>query len=200
MTVTMESGRPAKVGGESPHGPAGPMGGVTAPSGLTATATSGTLQAAGLTFEIPEGWQKVPPANQMRLAQYRLAGEAGAADLVVSAFGVGQGGDPKANVDRWLGQFKQEGETSATTPADVATLESGGLKIFLVKTSGTFDAGSMAPMMPASEPKPNQALFGMVIEGGTQGTVFVKATGPKATIEAQNAKLEKFAKSVRRIE
>jgi hypothetical protein len=206
MRVTLDSGQPAKVVADAPHagmgasGAPGP-GGVTPPKNIRVKQSSGTLEAAGLHFAIPAGWEQVPPASNMRLAQYRLPGYQGDADLVVSAFGVGQGGDPKANVDRWLGQFKQEGETSGTTPADVATIENGGLKIFLVRTSGTFDVGSMAAMMNApTEPQKNYALFGMVIEGGPEGTVFVKTTGPKPTIDTHVPALEALAKSIRRAE
>lgn len=156
------------------------------------------VEVAGVAFTVPETWKNEPPANRFRVAQFSLPGEAGPAELVFSYFGKGQGGSIEDNVRRWAGQFTSDDPTTSALGADVAEFESDGLRVALVKTSGTYNPGMMAAMSGGSaEPRPNYALFGMVIEGAPQGTVFVKATGPKATIEAQEENLTSFARSVR---
>ncbi len=162
-------------------------------------ATTGTLVATGIGFMIPEGWQPEPPSTPMRLAQYRLAGSGGDAELTVFAFGPGQGGSPKANIERWVAQFRADESTTASQPAEVAELETGGLRIYLVKTSGTYSPTAMGMMGPPAEPRPNYALFGVVVEGGPEGLLFIKVTGPKATLEEQNARLEDFVRSVKKL-
>ena len=37
------------------------------------------------------------------------------------------------------------------------------------------------------------ALYGLIVEGGPAGTVFVRITGPKATVQAQQEQIETFA-------
>lgn len=166
------------------------------PTGVEVRAGGNILEAAGVAFTVPEGWKQEQPTSNLRLAQYSIPGEAGAADLVLFYFGKGQGGGVQQNVQRWAAQFRSDDPTTAALGADVAEFENGGLRIALVKTSGTYDPGSMTSA-PPPPPQPNSALFGLVVEGGPEGSLFVKVTGPKATIEAQNANLEAFAQSAR---
>jgi hypothetical protein len=156
------------------------------------------LSLAGVMFTLAEGWTKDKPASMMRAAQYRLPGPGGDAEMVFFYFGSGQGGDAKANIDRWVGQFSPETATTATQGMEVAHLEQDTLKLALVRTSGTYKVGAMGPMMPAQDPKPGYSLFGVVVEGGPEGSVFVKTTGPKATVDAQSKALEAFARSIRK--
>ncbi len=155
------------------------------------------LQAAGLAFTVSEDWKNVKPETSMRVAEYEIPGSAGAAQMAVFYFGRNQGGGIEDNIRRWAGQFTPDSNTTATG-AQVARVEKDGLRIAMVKTEGTYDPGSMGPMGPASTgPKPNYALFGLVVEGGPEGSLFIKVTGPKQTITEQNEALEAFAQSVR---
>lgn len=157
------------------------------------------LQAAGLAFTVSESWKNIKPKTSMRVAEYEIPGAAGPAEMAVFYFGRNQGGGIEDNIRRWAGQFT--GDPSTTAPAggaQVARLEKEGLRLAMVKTEGTYNPGSMGPMGPAdSGPKPDFALFGVVVEGGPEGSLFIKVTGPKATIQEQNDALEAFAKSVR---
>lgn len=162
-------------------------------------ATTGSLVAAGIGFMIPDGWIPEEPSSPVRLAQYRLPGSGGDAEMSVFAFGPGQGGTPKANIERWVGQFRNDEATTGSQPADVAELETGGLRLYLVRTSGTYTPTAMGMMGPPQEPKPDYALFGLVVEGGPQGLLFVKVTGPRQTMQEQNANLEAFALSAKRM-
>jgi hypothetical protein len=153
------------------------------------------LQVAGLAFTVSETWENVKASNPVRVAEYRLNGSGGPAEMAVFYFGKNQGGGLEDNIRRWAGQFS---DTSTTSPgAQVARIERDGLRIALVKTEGTYNPGSMGPMAPQQGPKENFALFGLVVEGGPEGSVFIKVTGPKATLAEQDADLEKMAQSVR---
>lgn len=162
-------------------------------------ATTGSLVASGIGFMIPEGWQPETPSTPVRLAQYRLPGPGGDAELSVFSFGAGQGGTPQANIERWVSQFRADDATTSSQPAEVAEHEAGGLRVYLVKTWGTYTPTAMGMGGGASQPLPNYALFGLVVEGGPEGLLFVKVTGPKPTIEAQTKNLESFATSVKLI-
>jgi hypothetical protein len=152
------------------------------------------LTVAGLTFDLPPGWIAEQPSSMMRLAQYRLPGEAGAAELSVFAFGPGQGGDVQSNIDRWVAQF----EPSATEAvSEVQSFDTENLKVWMVKARGNYTPAAMGPMVSTEAPKARQALFGLIVEGAPQGSVFVKVIGPEETLRAQDDNLQAFAKSVR---
>lgn len=157
----------------------------------------GVLTVAGIKFDLPEGWISRKPISRMRLAQYQLPGEAGPADLAVFCFGTGQGGSLQANVNRWLAQFKDPDNPHASPTGNVMTIEQKGLKLSIVKAAGTYSPASMGPMAAPTPPKPDYRLYGLIVEGGHQGNVFVKITGPAATIEAQTDAIAKFANSAR---
>jgi hypothetical protein len=157
------------------------------------------LQVAGIAFTIPDGWKSVKPASAFRAAQFDVPGEGGTAELAVFYFGPGQGGSVEDNIKRWAGQFSSDDPSTNTVPMDVAQVSNNELQLALVRVSGTFNAGSMGPGMGApAEPKPNYGLLGLVVVGGSEGPIFVKATGPKRTIDDQAKNFENFARSAKK--
>ena len=188
----------------APHGiqggsmPAGGSSGMMVQAGDTKVMAGGNiLQVAGLAFTVSDSWQNVKPKNSIRVAEYQLPGEAGPADMAVYYFGKNQGGGIEDNVRRWAGQFSSADSSTTGSDAQVARMEHGDLQIALVKTHGTYNPGSMGPMGPKAEPQADYALFGLVVAGGPEGSVFIKVTGPKATLDEQNEDLEKMAQSAR---
>lgn len=153
------------------------------------------LQVAGIAFTVSEDWQNVKTSNSIRVAEYKLPGSGGPAEMAIFFFGKDQGGGMEDNIRRWAGQFS---DPNTTQPgAQVARVETNKLRTALVKTEGTYTPANMGGMAPAAEPKDNYALFGLVVEGGPEGSVFVRVTGPKATMAEQDETLEKMAQSVR---
>jgi hypothetical protein len=159
---------------------------------------AGDLEVAGISMDIPEGWVQEKPSKSMRLAQMSLPGDDGPALLTVFSFGKGKGGTIQSNIDRWIQQFKKPDDPKSSPKANINKTEKDGLTIIIIKTAGTFAASSMGPMGGATEPQENQALFGLIVEGGEMGNVFIKVTGPENTIKAQIPNLEAFAASVRK--
>ena len=96
-------------------------------------AEDGKLAVAGLNFAYPANWTSVPPTSPMRAGTLQIAVEGAEkpVEAVFYYFGAGQGGDSKANVDRWLGQFASPPE-SKTEDLDV-----NGTKVTLVTAHGT---------------------------------------------------------------
>ncbi len=62
----------------------------------------------GLEWDAPKAWSS-EPGRGMRLATYSIAGDKGSAECAVFYFGQGQGGPVDANIQRWLGEFKDAG-------------------------------------------------------------------------------------------
>jgi hypothetical protein len=132
---------------------------------------------AGIKWTRPERWGVDPP-RQMRVATYTLPaaeGDAEGGECAVFYFGTGQGGDLNANIERWVNQFEDPGKPEQSTE------EVGGMKVTLVKVTGTYLSPS-GPMMQSSGKKENYRLMGAIVDG-PEGMVFFKATGPAKTME-----------------
>ena len=137
-------------------------------------AADGKLAVAGLNFAFPTTWTSVPPTSPMRAGTLQIAVEG--ADKPIEAvfyyFGAGQGGDSKANVDRWLGQFASPPESKTEE------LDANGTKVTLVTATGTYNDGAM---FGPKTPKENYTLLGAIVPG-TDAPVFIKLTGPKDAV------------------
>jgi hypothetical protein len=140
---------------------------------------SDELRLDRLSLPLPSGWQQVPPSSVMRAAQVVIPGPAGDAELAVFFFGVGQGGDIEANLQRWSNQVVPDAGSAALRE----TFERDGLRITWVDVHGTLKPGQMG--MGPSAPQPGSRLLGAVIEGAG-GPWFLRATGPDATLTAQH--------------
>ncbi len=134
-------------------------------------------------WEVPDGWTVEEPASSMRLAQYRVPGEAGDGECVVFYFGPGQGGDPRSNAMRWARQFEQTDGSSSLDVMQVTELPGGALRIQLVEVTGTYDGGMTMTDAPADK-KPGYMLLGAIAQG-PDAPWFFKLTGPEATVRAQ---------------
>jgi hypothetical protein len=147
--------------------------------GLNSAPQSGTKVAIPrLTFVLPAAWQQVTPSSTMRAAQAVIQGPGGPAEMTVFYFGVGQGGDVNANLERWTSQVSP---APGEAPRHEA-FESGGLRVTWVDVGGTFNPGPMGMGPPT--PQPGSRLFGAVIEGDG-GPWFFKVVGPEATLAPQ---------------
>lgn len=137
------------------------------------------LNVAGLAWSAPSAWQKVKPSSSMRAAEYKVTGEAGEASV---AFFTNIGGDAKSNIERWRTQFVDG--NGGSPEAVISNRTIAGCKVALVTIQGTFKGGQ--PGGPGSD-SPSWGMRGAVIEGGPKGAVFIKFTGPEATLAEHEA-------------
>ncbi|MCI0568251.1 MAG: hypothetical protein L0Z52_08705 [Acidobacteria bacterium] len=149
----------------------------------------------GLIWTVPSSWIEEPPASSMRKAQYSLPaapGDPEPGQCAVFYFGVGQGGDIQANVDRWAAQFV---DAAGGHPAPTVTQGTvAGRKVMKVTTEGTY---TPSPMMGGDmTPKPGQKLLGAIVEG-PDSNWFFKCTGPKKTVELHREEFDALIGSVR---
>ena len=115
----------------------------------------------------------------MRKAQFVVKGKDGkTAEIVFFHFGPGAAGGVQANVQRWLGQFKEPADELKAKISD-ETID--GTKVTYVTAEGTFMKGP--PFGGNKVAMPNSGLLGAIV-GGKQGAVFIKTTGPKAIVKS----------------
>jgi hypothetical protein len=145
------------------------------------------FNVSAFSFTAPDGWKQVEPKSAMRKAQLEVPGEGGkSAEVTFFFFGGGQGGDVKANVQRWMGQFNGGADVQKVEEQDI-----NGTKVTLVSTEGTMKA---SPFAGIPEDMPNAALQGAILEHA-EGPVFIKMTGPAALVKASKEKFLALVKS-----
>ncbi len=169
-------------GASSAQTPAPSSGGMAnapqfAPNPVPVATANGQISIAGVAFNVPDGWKQVPPANQMRLAELSVPDPSGDAAKACTVVFTSAGGDVESNITRWANQMKDAGGNAPT--AKPVKREIGGLTVHTVELAGAFQGMGEAP-------KSDWMLRGAIIESPA-GLVFVKMTGPQATMKSASA-------------
>jgi hypothetical protein len=165
-----------------------------------ARAQEGTTLALGeggkLTVVAPKGWVKKAPAST--IVQYEFAipkAEGDAIDGRVTVMGAG--GTIDANIDRWLAQFETaDGKPLTKDKAKIEKTKIGSLEVHVVDLSGTFK-DMTRPFGGTTTPRANYRMLGAIIVSPDHGNYFVKATGPKKTMDGQREAFNKMVESVK---
>lgn len=153
-------------------------------------------QQSSLKFKVPAGWVEEERTSSMRVAQYRLpkaVGDTEDASLVLYYFGQGQGGSTAANIERLVGQMKQEDGSASKDKAKEEQLEANGLKVATVDIAGTYVAET-APGSGSFHNKPGYRLRAAVVET-RKGSYFVKLVGPEKTVMHWNDSFMSYLRS-----
>lgn len=169
----------------------GPGSGPTVPAPPGSSGTDGQE----LVWKSPAGWTQEAPASQMRRAQYRIPGSGGPGECAVFYFGPGQGGDAQSNAARWAGQFRRPDGSPVGDAFKTREIKVGDIPVLLVEVTGTYVGGMGGG--PAGPERPNYMLLGAIAKG-PDANWFFRATGPRATIEAQRAAFERMIRSLKR--
>lgn len=138
-------------------------------------------EPGGIVWKLPAGWTPAPNPSPMRLATYKPTPDA---EVSVSR----AGGATDANIQRWVGQFK-DASTPVRTQKTVSSLH-----VEEVFVTGTFGGGGMMPGA-ASGDHPGWALLGAIVE--TAGShYFFKMTGPVAQVQSSRAGFDALLASI----
>lgn len=138
---------------------------------------------APLAYELPEGWKK-EATSQFRTLNFSFGGD-GEGECYVSR----AGGGLEANLNRWRGQMG----LAAASAEDFQALPKRklfGMEATYAELDGEFKA------MGAAEPKPNYRMVGLVLSL-PDVSFFVKMTGPKELVIANEGSFSKFCESLK---
>ena len=141
-----------------------------------------TFQAGPLTLSVPAGWEKTPPANRLRLAQFSIpaAGDGEPIDAVLSG---PFGGSDEQNIARWVAQFQPDGREAKTLTGK----RSDGQPYTLVDLSGTYNQPDGPPFLRKTIEKPGSRMLAVILPSGG-GNFFLKMAGDAETVAANAAK------------
>lgn len=153
------------------------------------------IAGQGLIWTMPRGWTQEVPSSPLRRAQYRIPGPGGPGECVIFYFGPGQGGDAKANAARWASQFHRPDGTPIGDGFKTREIKVGDIPVVLVEVTGTYVGGMGAATLGPEQP--DYMLLGAIARG-PDANWFFRATGRRATLEAQRAAFDALIHSVRR--
>jgi hypothetical protein len=146
------------------------------PGGMAATMPRDST-APQIKWEIPQGWQQVPPSS-MRYASFNAGADENKIDISIVTF-PGEGGSDADNVNRWRQQLQLPPMSSAAIATQVTPLKADET------TFATTDiAGPNARTLAAWARRDGHVWF-------------FKATGPVAAVEKEKSNFVKFIESVR---
>ncbi len=136
-----------------------------------------TASFVGLTAPKPVTWIEHPPTSSMRAANYTVPGRDGsdAAHIVVFYFGPTQGGTIEDNISRWRSQFQVTDSGDLPEPK-IDRLDVDSMAVTLVELAGEWQEMGSASFTP-------DQVFLMAIVEAPIGRVFIRFTGPTATVE-----------------
>ena len=151
--------------------------------------------AAGLKWTDPAGWASQGSAP-FRVVTYSVPALPGSekAECIVYFFGPGQGGSVEANLDRWKGQFSQNGKPAEAKVAKVVRRTVHGVPVTTIDLTGTYTATGGQ----VKEGQGPLASYRMVaaIAAGAGGNIFIRFVGPEKTVTAGLAKYEQLLASL----
>lgn len=169
---------PPILTGELPSGSSAPG----AAAGDMASTAVTTASGEGLTWTAPATW-KAKPASAMRKGSYAIpGGDAGDADLSITAF-PGDVGGTLANVNRWRGQLELPPVAAGDLGSATQHLDINGLHVDVVEFAN------------ASGAKPQRILGAMVPFDGA--TWFFKMMGPDAVVAREKPAFMEFLQTVK---
>jgi len=163
---------------KAPHDPHGPAGHLNPPSSHVSGQVD-RVDVGGLTFRTPKGWEYQHPTSAMRRAELGVRGDDGTAGLVVYFFGNQGAGSARANIDRWVGQFKNPDGTAVSTPAPVKR-KIAGFDTTQVEVAGTY-VGGMGAGSAQGEGQPGQRMIAAIVDT-SQGPFYFKFLGADKTV------------------
>ena len=147
------------------------------PGGMAAGMPSRDTSTPQLKWEIPQGWQQVPPSS-MRYASFSAGTDDSRIDISIVTF-AGEGGSDADNVNRWRQQLQLPPMGPAGIASQVESVKSGDTVFSTVDI-----AGPNARTLAAWTRRDGRVWF-------------LKATGPTAAVEKEKPNFVKFVQSVR---
>ncbi len=149
-------------------------------------------ETRALIYNIPNGW--IPErelATPPRLNQVRIPNNLAEDDDAIFAVFGDIGGSVDANLARWVRQM-----TDVEFSPQIRTmtyLDGTPLLVTELIAVGTYDTG--LPSSPG--PKENTKFLGAIIEGGPEGTLYFRLTGPRELVELHEARWLQLLRTIR---
>jgi hypothetical protein len=154
-----------------------------------------TIDAKGVTFDVPKSWESSTPSGQMRRAQLKvepIEGDDYAAELVVFAI-PGGGGTVDANLTRWQKLFKDE--DGNPPKIESKKIQAKNVEVTRAETSGHYYPTAF-PGAPKQPDRPGARLLGVIIPGEKYG-YYIRMVGPDKTMKKLTKDFDEMIKTIK---
>ncbi len=148
-----------------------------------------TIEARGLELQVPSSWKPVRVTSQFRIAEFDIPSqqaEAEGAEFVVYYFG-GPTGGVRANVNRWIGQFHEQGRQ-----VKMASGKCRDGRYIVADISGTWKKPDGPPIARKTIDKPGSRVVNVILiakKREAEDYYFLKLSGPNEVVKKQAAVL-----------
>jgi len=153
------------------------QGGNKSAQAANATPSSQSSDSPQIKWQLPPGWNEVPP-SAMRYASFNAGANENKVDISIVTF-PGNGGNDIENVNRWRGQIGLPPMSEEAMTSQVTTLRAGDATLAAIDITGA-KARTVAAWVRRDA-----------------HVWFFKATGPNAAVEKEKQNFVKFVQSVR---
>ncbi len=155
--------------------------------GLATAQDSDSIDVAEYSFSYKKPWIRQAVSSSMRVAELTYKQEKEDLENITVAFFL-MGGSPKANLDRWKGQFDAGAKT------EVKEKEVNGKKVTYFTGKGGFQDSMGGPFAPKVK-KDNYAVLAAILPSESGRLVFLKLKGPAASVDAIEAAFYELTES-----
>lgn len=169
------------------------LGTIVVALGVAVQAQAADFSALGYAAPIPNAWLAQPPSSRYRLAQYRVPGRGGDAEVVVYYFGQAQGGSVAANIQRWSSQFTAADGRPVVPKTSV--LKVADLAVTLVELNGSYARG--VGTGPQGQARADQTLLVAIVPTAA-GNITMQLHGPHATVAAHRRQFDAMVRGLRK--
>jgi hypothetical protein len=135
----------------------------------------------------------VPLTSALRKAHYvlpRAPGDEHDAEVIVFYFGKQGAGTTETNLARWAGLFEAPDGAAPMDALKQSSRKVGEMEVTEAEIEGTYSAES-SPGAGDEVVRPGWKLMGAIV-ASPYGPYYVRALGPKATIDANAAEVRAF--------
>lgn len=139
------------------------------------------VEAGDLTLTVPETWKQKEIKSEFRIAEFEVPpakGDTASGELAIFHFGKQGAGGVQANIDRWIGQFEEDGRT-----VKIFDLKNDSAEYTLVDLTGTYKKPIGPPIQRKSKAMPGWRVLGVILSS-ENGNYFLKLDGPEKTVAA----------------
>ncbi len=153
-----------------------------------------TIDARGLTFQVPKSWKSSPPTSSMRRAQLTVEpaeGDDYPAEMIVYAF-PGGAGSVEQNLARWQTQFKDE-------KGEPPKIESNKVRGKNVEVTRAEIRGEYhPPQFPGQAPQPvrKDARMLAAIVMGDDASFYIRMIGPDKTMTKLRPEFDEMLRTI----
>lgn len=166
-----------------------------------------TLAEGRIELSVPKAWEKKKPKFNLIEAEFapkalpaeedEEADETDESKVTVARLTVmASGGSIEQNIERWIGQFSQEDDSSTGDHTKKKTEKINGMKVHVVSITGTYD-DRPGPFAPNGVQRKDYRMLSAIVETKIAGNYFFKMYGPKKIVDDNEERFLEMLKTIK---